>query len=28
VVDLTIETFVLLLIVNIVALVGGHSYHR
>jgi|AntDeeMetagen134_2_1112570.scaffolds.fasta_scaffold02039_4 hypothetical protein len=27
-VELTIEMFVLLLVVNIVALVLGHSYHR
>ncbi len=27
-VELTMETFVLLLVVNIVALVVGHSYHR
>jgi len=28
VVDLSLETFVLLLVINIVALVLGHSYHR
>jgi hypothetical protein len=27
-VDLSLDTFVLLLLVNIVALVIGHSYHR